>query len=291
MGSLVSATFLYATVGYISKFIGYSLPLFYQNWTKYLLAALLVSWSYKSWKRVDRASFLWIVLRMISGALSFILFFITVNKLDISLSYFIFYGGMTIGGFAFGGLLFGEKMTPVRFLCFGLAIAGLTLIYGTGVSLHGPLFILLAFLSGVSSSFWGISSKKVNRYPAIQLTFLDNALAVPVLLCISYILGESWPITQVSLAQGASLLTGVIFILTALLVIRGFQLLDAQLGSLVMLSEIVFVLIFDAVLFRTIPSLVTLVGGILIVIAMILPELNWSAALEKAYAHRRKSTR
>ncbi len=291
MASLIGATFLYATVGFISKFIGYSLPLFYQSWTKYLLAALLIVWSYKTWLPIKKTAWLWIVLRMLAGSTSFILFFVTVNVLPVSLSYFIFYGGMTVAGFALGAIMFGEKTTPLRWVSLGLALLGLLLVYGVGVSLHGPFFVLLAFLSGVSSSFWGISSKKITDYPAIQLTFLDNALAVPLFMAISYAMKEPWPITEVSSAQGASLLIGVIFILTALLVIHGFRKLDAQLGSLVMLSEIVFVLLFDAVMFKTTPSLPAMLGGILIITAMVLPELNWSALAERLYAYRRKTHR
>jgi drug/metabolite transporter (DMT)-like permease len=291
MTSLIGATFLYATVGFLSKFIGYSLPLFYQSWTKYLLAALLVVGSYKSWKPINKPAWRWIVLRMLAGSTSFILFFVSVNVLPVSLSYFIFYGGMTVAGFALGAIMFGEKTTTLRWISLGLALLGLLLVYGVGVSLHGPLFVLLAFLSGVSSSFWGISTKKITEYPAVQLTFLDNALAVPLFIAISAIVREPWPITDFSLAQGASLLTGVIFIATALLVIRGFRHLDAQLGSLVMLSEIVFVLLFDAILFQTTPSLPATLGGILIITAMVLPELNWSALAERLYAHRRKTHR
>lgn len=288
MTSLIGATFLYATIGFLSKYIGYSLPLFYQSWTKYLLASLLMLWSYKSWKPVAKSSRLWITLRMLAGSASFLLFFVTVNVLPVSLSYFIFYGGMTVAGFVLGALMFGEKTTLLRWCSLGLALIGLLFVYGVGVSLHGPLFVFLAFLSGVSSSFWGISSKKITEYPATQLTFLDNALAVPLFMAISFFLGERWPLAEVSLAQGASLLTGVIFIVTALLVIHGFRKLDAQLGSLVMLSEIVFVLLFDAVLFKTTPSLPAIIGGILIITAMVLPELNWSAVAERIYAYRRK---
>lgn len=291
MTSLIGATFLYATVGFISKYIGYTLPLYYQSWTKYLLASLLIVWSYKSWKTIAKTSWIWIILRMLAGSVSFLLFFVTVNVLPVSLSYFIFYGGMTIAGFTLGAVMFREKTTVLRWLSLSLAFLGLILVYGVGVSLHGPLFVLLAFLSGVSSAFWGISTKKITEYPALQLTFLDNALAVPLFMAVSFAMKEPWPLTQVSPAQGASLLTGILFIVTALLVIRGFRNLDAQLGSLIMLSEIVFVLIFDAILFKTVPSLPAMIGGILIITAMVLPELNWSAIANHLYAHRRKTHR
>ncbi len=272
---LVTATMLYGLVGVFLKFIGYQLPLFYQNWTRYIVAAILILLTIRQWEAIKKHDYPWIGLRTFAGVCAFILFTVSVNVMQIGMTYFIFYGGSTIGGYIIGWLLFHERPTTLRIACLGLAFAGLGLVYGVGAQAHGPLYMMLAFLSGISTSFWNTASKKITEYPATQLAFVDVALAVPIYFVLSAATHETWPITDVSTVQGASLILGVIIAATGILMVHGFRKLDAQIGSLIMLTEIVFVIIYGYLFYREIPTVLTTIGGLLIVIAMILPEITW----------------
>lgn len=272
---LVTATMLYGLVGVFLKFIGYQLPLFYQNWTRYIVAALLILVTIRRWETIKKRDYLWIGLRTLAGISAFVLFTVSVNVMQIGMTYFIFYGGSTIGGYILGWFLFHERPTTLRIACLGLAIIGLSLVYGVGAQAHGPLYMMLAFLSGICTSFWNTASKKITEYPATQLAFVDVALAVPVYFILSAITREAWPITDMSTVQGASLLLGVIIAATGILMVHGFRKLDAQIGSLIMLTEIVFVIIYGYIFYHEVPTMLTTIGGLLIVIAMILPEITW----------------
>ncbi len=286
--SLLVATIMYASFGLLSRVIGYSLPLYYQNWTRNLFAALLLVWTYRQWKHIKRKDWKWIILRSLSGIAAFQLFFVAVNTMELGLTYFIFYAGSTIGGFALGAFLFSERITPIRMVSLGVAAAGLTLIYGAQARAIDPMYLTIALLAGFATSFWNTITKKVTEYNGMQLCFLDSLLTVPVYGALSLIYREAWPLTQVSIPQGASLLMGAMFTATGLLIIYGFRRLDAQVGSLILLSEILFAIIYGYFFYREIPSGFAAFGGVLILLAILLPELNWKAVRERIiYAYRR----
>ncbi len=291
MVSLVTAAMLYGMFGILSRVVGYNLPLYYQNWTRNLVAALILVWTFRQWKAVRLGDWKWIVLRSFAGIGAFLLFFISANIMELGLMYFVFYGGSIVGGFILGSLLFKERTTRLRLFCLGLAFIGLLLVYGNGASLQEPWHVALPIFSGIFTSFWNTATKKVTNYEVSQLTFLDNFLAVPVYFILSLIFRESWPLTEFSMVQGASLLIGVLFVATGILVVYGFRRLDAQVGSLILLIEILFAIFFGYLFYRELPSAVAAAGGMLILIAMMLPEFNWNAVLERAYAYRRKTDR
>lgn len=286
--SLLVATVLYASFGLLSRVIGYNLPLYYQNWTRNLFAALLLLWTYRQWKTIKQKDWKWIILRSLAGIAAFQLFFVAVNTMELGLTYFIFYAGSTIGGFALGSLLFKERITPIRLASLCVAALGLIMIYGAQTRAMNPLYLTTALLSGFSTSFWNTITKKITEYDGMQLVFLDCILTVPVYGALSLIYKEAWPLTQVSIAQGASLLMGALFAVTGLLIIYGFRRLDAQVGSLILLSEILFAIIYGYFFYQEIPSGFAAFGGILILMAILLPEINWIAVRQRIlYAYRR----
>jgi drug/metabolite transporter (DMT)-like permease len=57
------------------------------------------------------------------------------------------------------------------------------------------------------------------------------------------------------------------------LVIVGFRFVDASIGSLIGLMEVVFSVVFGAIIFHEVLSWSTYVGGVLIIAAAMLPDL------------------
>lgn len=291
VGSLITAALMYGTFGIISRIVGYTLPLFYQSWMRVLVASILLAWSYRNWKTIAACDWPWIGLRMVASVLAFLLFFIAINALPVNLTYFIFYGGSTIGGFILGAVLFHERTTWIRLFSLGLSGIGLALVYGVGAVQYSPVFITLAFASGICTSLWNTISKKVSAYPATQMTFLDNSLSVPPLMIISLIVKEPWPLMEWSTAQGANLTLGALFAITGLLMVYGFRRVDAQIGTLIMLSEVLFAVMFGYLLFAEVPSWEAIIGGLLIIFSIMFSEIHWTSVVRPLYAHRRKTHR
>ena len=55
----------------------------------------------------------------------------------------------------------------------------------------------------------------------------------------------------------------------------GFKYLEASIGSIILLAEILFAVFFGLILFQEAITLSIIGGGICIIVAMILPELQW----------------
>lgn len=283
--ALVSAGFVYAGIGILSKFVGYDLPLFYQNWTREVVAVVLLLWAIRFWKPVAPQHRPWLFFRGVAAIVSFLTFFVAINAMPINITYFVFYAGSTIGGFFLGNKLFGEKMTAIRWSSLGLSFFGLSLVYGVSIETQNPVFLLSSFISGISASFWNISSKKIVGYHAAQMSFIDGMIQLIVYFAISVVLREPWPLTQVSLTQGASLAIGACFVITGLLMVYGFRRLDAQIGSLLLLSEALFVIVMGNFFFHEVPSVMAIIGGSVIIVSMILPEVNWKTIQKQIYDH------
>lgn len=67
-----------------------------------------------------------------------------------------------------------------------------------------------------------------------------------------------------------TLLMGLMFLITAFLVVYGFTKVSAQAGILILLFEIIAGIFFGYIFFHQIPTLVTIVGGLLIFTSILL---------------------
>jgi len=280
VSSLIGATFLYGWFGVLSKLIAYDLPIFYASATRDIFALLILTIPLyltrrKNFRKIEKADYKWITLRSFFGLLAFLGSYISFVYLEIGTAYFIFYGGSTVFGFLLGRLLFQEKITWSKGLALLLAVLGLYTIYQINISANNGLYILLAGLGGMATAIWNIFSKKVSdKYSALQLNFLDFLIVLVFTILFSILKKEAWVMPEFSIVWLYNLLFATIFIVNGQLMVIGFNNLDAQIGSLIMLTEILFGIILGFFLFKEVVTVLTLVGGMLIVTAVILPELS-----------------
>jgi drug/metabolite transporter (DMT)-like permease len=275
--ALVGSALMYGSFGILFRVVGYSLPVFYQAALRGLLAAALagvvvVMW--RQWHRISKEAMRWIIWRAIVGVGATLAFFTAVNHVAVGTTYFVFYGGSTIAGYILGKLWFGEKLTQIKLIALLLGIVGLALVYSVSVRSFSSLFLLSALIAGVCTAFWNITSKHIpEKHSAFQLTMLDSGLSFLMLALLSLVFREAWTMPILNTAWMAMAALGVFFAFTGALVVYGFRSLGAQLGSLVMLSEIIFAVLFSFLFYREIPGATTAIGGLLIMLAIALPEL------------------
>src|SRR3989344_6392214 len=276
MGFLLTATLIYSFFGVLSRLIGFQIPLFYLTGLRSLFAALLlviVLARNKVWKHLNRQELFWVLIRSAFGILAIITFFIAVNFLAIGTVYFIFYAGSTLGGYILGKILFKESLTRIKILSLGLSLFGLCLIYSVAIDSTLTLYAILSLVSGLATAAWNTFPKKIrHHYSAFQLTFLDNFCGAAIALIISLALQEQWTVPNLSMPWGLNALFASLFIATGWLVVNGFRRLAAQIGSLVMLSEALFAVILGFLLYQETIAPLTVVGGVVILFAIILPE-------------------
>jgi len=280
VGSLLVATFLYGFFGILTRMLGFSLPVFFAAWTRGLVSCVILAiplFGFGLWRQVQSRDWQWFVVRSVGGFFGFFGSFISFYYIPIGTAYFIFYCGVTVSGYILGRILFGERVTKLRLWSLVLALFGLSLIYAQSLSGGNMLYMSAAFVSGLGTGLWNVSSKKISgSYSDIQLNFIDFLLQGFVFVfALSLLFHEQWVMPKLDTAWIANLLFVVMFLSTGQLVVYGFKRLDAQIGSLIMLMEVLFGAFLAYLFYKETPTPYALAGGLLILTAIILPEINW----------------
>jgi len=258
--------------------MGSNIPVFFQLGTRNILMTLVFGacvFITKNWKTISRSDFGWIAIRSFIGVFGFVFYFQSLNTLSVGTTYLTLYAGSVMGGFFLGKTLFGEKMTKEKIVSLLFAIVGLVIIYGNSVEITSFRYFIVAFFAGIFGGIWNVIVKKVsNTYSALQLNFVDCVLAVPFSLGISLLFSEKWQVPTFTDPWIANVGLGFMYIITGQLIIYGFRFLEASVGSIVLLAEILFAILYGYYFFNEIITPPMIIGGLLIVVAIILPEVH-----------------
>jgi len=155
-----------------------------------------------------------------------------------------------------------------------LVFFGLVLIYHSDIKLITSVYVLLAIISGLIVGFWNTLSKKVsNTYSEFQMMLLDSSSSLLIGTVGSLLVGEKLPPNS----DVSSWFWVIIFALSGIaatfFLIRGFKYIEAQVGSLILPMELLFASIFGYLIFGEILSVYVYIGGLLIAIASITPNI------------------
>jgi len=177
----------------------------------------------------------WYIVWAIVAAIPMFLSFIAFNKLSIWTSYFLIYACMTSGGFFLSSILYKEKITLIKIISLSLSTLGLLIIFRFEISRNEYIYALGALLSGLLTGFWNVLSKKFSRkYTSIELTLFTGITIFIISIMGAIIFKEPLP-TNASTKQ---IIVLIIYsfsqILAIIFLIKGFKLLEGQIGSLLM---------------------------------------------------------
>jgi len=280
--ALLTATFLYSFFGVLTRIMGFELPIYYASFTRDVAGALILLlplYLSKKWQKVAKKDWPWLILRASGGVLGFLGSYYSFYYLPLGTAYFIFYGGSTIFGFISGAILFGEKVSRLEALSLGISLLGLILLYSVGgVSADLFKYIVWAFVGGMGAAIWNTFSKKISgTYSATQVNGLDFAVFAVLMMILSLIQGEAWVLPVFNFTWLANLLFVIMFVVTGQLMIFGFKHLDAQKGSLIMLLEVVFGAVIGLIFYQEHLGFGALLGGLLILLGAVLPQLHKKA--------------
>lgn len=274
---ILASALLFGTYGVWSRLMGDTFPPFYQAWVRSILIILIMlpfMLKTKSFQKIKRTD--WPALGIFVGFCVFtqVPIYYAFNHAPIGTVQLIFYSMFVITAYLVGKFYLGETITKVKILSMALAFVGLALVFGTAVITFAPLGLALALLNGVASGGEVSSSKKIeSKYAPALVVFWGWVFTLILHLPISLIIGER----QVPIAFNHAWLWLVVysFVNAAAfwLVIVGFRYVDASIGSLIGLMEVVFAVIFGAIIFHETLNINVYIGGILILGAAMLPDL------------------
>jgi drug/metabolite transporter (DMT)-like permease len=188
-------------------------------------------------------------------------------------AYFLLYTGIILSGYFFSFVLYHKKLTPVKFFSVLLSLVGLFLMFINSWQQENSIYMIMALCSGLAGGFWYTAGNKLQNIPHMQLVFLD-AIFVALLSFIGALFyREPLPIDQPIANWLIIVIFALVYIFGVKLTVYGFQKLDSHLGNLIMPMEAIFGAIFGFIFFKEFLVWTAWLGGILIFVAALLPNL------------------
>ena len=275
---LFISTILYGLYGLYSRLIGDNIGTFFVFVCRALvmICALLTYLKFfPSWKPLKKQDYKWFVSMVTPGLAAIILIFLSFNKLPLGTVYFVIYACSTLFSYLIGKLFFGEKLTNIKIISLFLCLLGLLTIYRDTIGKGDILYLLLAVIGGGGMAAWNIFSKKVTaKYSLVQVLTIDSITTVVFALPLAFLFGETISLPTLTTPWLIVFIFGITAVGAGLLTIGGFKLVEAQKGSLIMLSEPVFGSIFGYLFFRETFGSLFFIGALLIMVGMALPFIN-----------------
>lgn len=250
---------------------------FYQAWVRSLIIILIMlpfMLKSKSFKRIRRPD--WPALGVFVGFCVFtqVPIYYAFNQAPIGTVQLIFYSMFVVTAYVVGRFYLGEAISRIKLVSIALAFVGLAFVFGEAALAFAPLGLALAALNGVASGGEVASSKKIEAHYSPALVVFWGWVATLVLhVPVSLAIGEPQVMPALNLPWLWLLVYSIVNAAAFWLAIVGFRLVDASIGSLIGLLEVVFAVVFGALIFDEALSLNVYIGGVLILLAAMLPDL------------------
>ncbi|MCP4394268.1 MAG: DMT family transporter [Alphaproteobacteria bacterium] len=268
----------YGFFGVWTRLLESSFDAFSQHGARSLIAlsfySLLFLFRITKWKKIAKEDIRRFIIWAFSGAGVMVILFVVMNNLPLGTAYFLFYSTTLISCILSGKFLFDEKLSPVKWMSIALVAIGFFVIFTIDIDQDEIVYVSLALLAGVLTGFWSTYSKRVSsKYSNPQMLLVDAIAGVIIAMSGFLVSGEKF--ADINLEEGWMLVLG--YALTHLFasnaVVFGFRYVEAQIGGLIMPLEVIFAAVFGYWCFDEVLSISVWIGGALILLASILPNI------------------
>lgn len=274
---ILGSALCFGSYGVWSRLLGHDFAIFFQGWVRsalILIVLLPLMLLRKDNEPITGNSSKWFWVTMAFTVFTQVPLYFAFNHLALGTATLIFYAMFLITSYIVGWLFLGEHISHIKILSMVIALVGLFLTFGLSLATFSVAALLLALLNGIASGGEVATSKKSTQYySSLQISTYSWLFILLTHLPISLALGEN----QLVPAFNMSWLAMVGYAATGLigfwLVIEGFKYIDASIGGLIGLLEIIFSIIFGIVLFKDQLTASIVVGGVLIIFAAMLPDV------------------
>ena len=195
------------------------------------------------------------------------------------------YVAIVIGMFFFGWLFAKEKFTKDKAISAGVGIAGLWLVFSPSVDGVGWLALCAGIVSGLGVAANTVMAKQLT-YRATYSTIMLWATSVVANIPMAFILSEARPEVGLHVEWLYLVIFAVASVLASWLLMRGLKLIEAGAAGVLGLLEIVFGLVFGVVFFGEHLAFVTVLGIVIILIAVAIPYFKDYAAAKTDMKHK-----
>lgn len=277
---LLMAAFAYASMGIFSKIMAGAFAPFTQTWTRgiFTLACFFsLGICKKAFTKIQKADLKWFLIVGILGSLTLAPTFYSFVHLTIGTALFVQYAATIICSYILEILFFGGKVNKTSIITLALSISGLLLVYWSNLHFNsGQLIPLMAaFIGGSFFSTWFVFSKKLShKYSTLQINTSSYICAIIINFIIALLIQEPFNDNFNSPAWLANIGYAIVSFAGSGLALYGFKFISPHIGSIVLLAEVLFGTLFGVILFQEQINPVTLAGGILIICAILIPNLS-----------------
>lgn len=276
--SLVGAAFTYSLFGVFSRLLNTHYDPFFATWTRTtIVVGLLIFLGLKthSLKPINKNDYRWFAVVSIIGTLTVVPFYLATVYLPLGTALFIFYAASVCTNYVVAAIFFHERITFIKLLSLLLALGGIFLIFSDLIKFGSIFYMFLAAIAGACFGSSTTFSKKISsRYTSTQINLVSFIVTTVFYFIVSVILKENWQVPIFSVGGLWLVLYAVVSVTAGLLTISGFRLIEAQKGSLILLSEVVFGLLIGFIFYAEVPTIFAILGGLCVMVALALPNFN-----------------
>jgi drug/metabolite transporter (DMT)-like permease len=275
----------FGSYGIWSRIIGQDFGVFFQGWVRsaIVLAILIPIALYtKSFKSVTRADRKWIITTVLLGMATQAPLYFAYNHMDIGTTILVFYAMYVITSYAVGRLFLNERINLAKLISLLLAFGGLLILFGFSFAQFSILAFALAAVNGIASGGEVSTTKKSSqKFSSLQIGIYVWLGVLVTHLPLSIMFGERQILPALTMVWFAMLGFALAGLASFWLVIEGYKYVDASIGGLIGLLEIIFGVVFGILIFHEHVTVSILLGGGLIIIAAMLPDLVALASRKK----------
>jgi drug/metabolite transporter (DMT)-like permease len=274
---LVSAV-LFGSYGVWSRLIGDSFGSFFQGYSRGVIICVVlfpVLYYKKQIVSIPKKDWKWMSVFLLFTSGTQAPLFYAFNHMDIGTATLLFYVSMLLTMYVVGFLFLGEKVTRIKAAAFVLALMGMMLTFSFSIKQFAILAAVAAAFNGVASGGEVAFSKKLTGiYSPLYVSALSWLIIIPTNGFISVLLGEQQALPSFNAAWGWQICYTVASLFAFWLIIKGLQFVEASVGGLIGILEIVFSIMFGIVIFGESIASRAIVGGLLIMFAASLPHVS-----------------
>lgn len=274
--SLFLGAFFFSLFGVLTRLLDGQMNVFTQIFLRTFIVALIfliVGVATKSFLRIKRKDLITLIFRGVLIVIDFVSFYFAVTNLSLGLTLFIFYAASIVSNYAYGYFFFKEKLSFIKILSLVLAVLGLFIILSNNIGVLKFFPMILAFISGICFGMEMSSSKSISdKYSIVQINLIAYLVAA---FLISLLFAQKISFSFNLNGWFYIFIFSIITILASYLVILGFKFIETQKAGLILLSELIFVVLIGFIIYGEILSLITILGCLLILVALSLPNLNF----------------
>ena len=274
---ILLSALMFGSYGLWSRLIGDSFGIFYQGWTRALLITILLLpllLYKKEIVPIKRKDWRWLFVFLIFTSLTQAPLFYAFNHMDIGTASLIFFAFMLLTMYAVGILFLGEKVTKIKAVTFLIAATGLFFTFSFSLVAFTILAAGAAVLNGVASGGEVSFSKKLSgSYSPLYLVWLSWGIIFVTNGVVSIGLGEVQHIPSFDIVWLYQIGYTIASIFGFWAIIAGLKYIEASVGRLIGLLEIVFSILFGILIFQEVLTAKVIVGAALILFAAALPHI------------------